>query len=216
MSNPFYRTSKDPVWQLCLFKFKRLENPIFLGEKSKRHIDKVLAQFPARWEELLRFYILRKWHAYNNEYTFNYVGRLKLLIRKLRIKHLVYPAERDYIFRLEEVSFSKIRTMKKLDVPFELNENENCYYIMPGGSCYEKRGLEDVLVDKGNLYVTNRRLVITGRLEVVSINASKCEMKDLGTTLSFIMNDEGLKYYVKCEDMQLLRIAMKRTLGRKN
>lgn len=217
MLSPFYRTTKDPVWLLCLYKFKKLYNPCQLAEKSKKQIDKALRNYPERWEILLRFYILNKWHKYNNEYTFAYVGKLKSLIRRLRIKPHIHPAERDYIFRIEEVAFSKIRTMKKLDVPFDLDENENCYYIMPGGSCYERVNHDDVLVDKGNLYVTNKRMVIMGRLETVSIDCSTNILVDRGNVLIIEMKElNNKKYYVRCEDMQLLKIALDRTLGRKN
>ena len=124
----FVRNCNEKEYQAFL---KTIPSEYNFNNLSFFNIRKIFQFYDYKYDQAFlkfRFDIFRNWFKFNFRYSFSLTNKLDRILTLLKIKDHLTSYEEEFVLHAFSVMFAKERNLKKLLVPFNLQNNEYVYF----------------------------------------------------------------------------------------
>ncbi len=155
-----------------------VSNALNINSVGKWSVKKTLKYYDKEYEEWYlwyRFNILHEWFKiHRDESDLDFLSKLNSVIKALNLHSFLNAKERNYIYEINSQNFTKVRNIKSLLIDFEPLEEEIAYFH------YRHIFLNSNFAkwNDADLYITNDRVVIIYRNEILSFFLGKINRID--------------------------------------
>ena len=152
----FYRTDRSFKFKIYASKFNTFINKNTIEKTSWRDVHNVLKTIPLIDKEIFLHNVISEWIE-SKEESRVILKLLKKIIKKSKIT--LNKIDQENLFIYEARIFASERAIKQLDVNIKLNNREIASVRYENGKLFEVKNIF-LLLKKGNIIVTNQRLLI--------------------------------------------------------
>lgn len=156
------------------------------------------------------FEAFRKWIISNQTYETWFVNDCNKLLSFLNLKEKLNTNELNYLNKINSISFSKTRNIKKLMIDFVLYPNEEIWYIY--NILVLQKKVDNLFINvckNANVLLTNKRLIVVCNntlvlsleySEITMITVHEIELKISNNFLEYkLFTNEQYEIYVSLE-----------------
>lgn len=156
------------------------------------------------------FEAFRKWIISNQTYETWFINDCNKLLSFLNLKEKLNTNELNYLNKINSISFSKTRNIKKLMIDFVLYPNEEIWYIY--NILFLQKKVNNLFINickNANVLLTNKRLIVVCNNalvlsleynEITMITVHEIELKISNNFLEYkLFTNEQYEIYVSLE-----------------
>ena len=114
-----------------------------------------------------RFQLLKNWINQYESLSSSFSNQLEKNIHRLRLASYLNAEEKNYVYHTQSYVFSLTRNIKSLIVNFQLFDGEEAYFHYDNVTV---KTYESKFVFKGELYITNTRIIFSDEIYVHWLN----------------------------------------------
>ncbi|WP_391591915.1 hypothetical protein [[Mycoplasma] cavipharyngis] len=211
---PFSRiadSNKEKAYQLFVAKIKPIYHENNFTKIYIRTIYDYVAINELEFLEIYLFSLLKKWVAVNEKYDLKYLKKYQKLIKFLEIENKFGFLEYYYWEHLNNIIFTKNRTLKSLNPNFSMHKKETNYFFYSDLIFHSDAPKLHITHLQCSLFVTNKRLIIVSPTMYLVFNLK--ELKNLKLNSNNVRFDfEKIYFILETNIPEVIYISLNRMM----